>query len=109
MSPHKWLAPKKITDIKRGNITHYLILEGITTIGQGTLLADMEIASLVKPPNVVWMQVWFFDNPKYLTTLVDMRFFRLSLSTMKCNEVPFTHIYEWKRSSPSSISIYYSS
>jgi hypothetical protein len=30
-----------------------------------------------------------------------MRFFWLLLSTMKCNGVPFTHIYEWKRRSPS--------
>jgi hypothetical protein len=31
-----------------------------------------------------------------------MRFFWLPLSMMKCNGVPFTHIYEWKRRSPSS-------
>jgi hypothetical protein len=34
----------------------------------------------------------------------EMRFFWLPLSMMKCNEVPFTHIYEWKRCSPSSSS-----
>jgi hypothetical protein len=33
-----------------------------------------------------------------------MRFFWLPLSTMKCSGVHFTHIYEWKRCSPSSIS-----
>jgi hypothetical protein len=38
----------------------------------------------------------------YLTTSVEMRFFWLPLSTIKCGGVPFTHIYEWKRRSPSS-------
>jgi hypothetical protein len=33
MVPYIWLAPQKITDIKRGNITHYLILEGLDAIG----------------------------------------------------------------------------
>jgi hypothetical protein len=35
-------------------------------------------------------------------TYAEMRFFWLPLSTMKCIRVPFTHIYEWYRSSPSS-------
>jgi hypothetical protein len=35
-------------------------------------------------------------------TYVEMRFFWLPLSTIKCSGVPFTHIYEWKRCSPSS-------
>jgi hypothetical protein len=37
-----------------------------------------------------------------LTTSIEMRFFWLPLSMMKCSEVPFTHICEWKRCSPSS-------
>jgi hypothetical protein len=37
-----------------------------------------------------------------LTTSTEMRFLWLPLSTMKCSGVPFTHIYEWKRRSPSS-------
>jgi hypothetical protein len=37
-------------------------------------------------------------------TSADMRFFWLPLSMMKCSEVPFTHIYEWKRHSPYSSS-----
>jgi hypothetical protein len=37
-----------------------------------------------------------------LTTSAEMKFFWLSLSTIKCNGVPFTHICEWKRRSPSS-------
>jgi hypothetical protein len=51
--PHIWLAQNNITDIKRGNITHYLILEGMDAIGQETLLANTKILSLVKPPDVV--------------------------------------------------------
>ena len=43
------------------------------------------------------------DN--YLTTSAKMMFFWLSLSTKKCNGVPFTHICEWKRWSPSSRSV----
>jgi hypothetical protein len=35
-------------------------------------------------------------------TFVEMIFFWLLLSMMKCSGVPFTHIYEWKRHSPSS-------
>jgi hypothetical protein len=53
--PHVWLAQNNITDIKRANITHYLILEGLDAIRQMALLADTEISSLVKPPNVVWL------------------------------------------------------
>jgi hypothetical protein len=37
-------------------------------------------------------------------TSAEMRFFWLSLSMMKCNEVPFTHICEWKKLSPPSSS-----
>jgi hypothetical protein len=38
----------------------------------------------------------------HLMTSAKMRFFCLLLSTMKCIGVPFTHICEWKRRSPSS-------
>ena len=58
MFSHIWLDQKNITDIKRGNITHYLILEGLDAIGQATLLVEIEITSLVNPPDVVWLQVW---------------------------------------------------
>jgi hypothetical protein len=37
-----------------------------------------------------------------LTTSVETRFSWLPLSIIKCSEVPFTHICEWKRCSPSS-------
>jgi hypothetical protein len=44
-------------------------------------------------------------NSNCLTTFVEMSFFWIFLSTMKCNGVPFTHICEWKRCSPSSGSV----
>lgn len=45
------------------------------------------------------------DNSNCLTTSAEMRFFWLPLSTIKCSRVPFTHICEWKRRSPSSGSV----
>jgi len=45
------------------------------------------------------------DNPNCLTTSVEMRFFWFPLWTIKCSRVPFTHIFVWKMSSPSSGSI----
>jgi hypothetical protein len=47
------LDQKKIISIKRGNSTQYLILEGLNSIGQTTLLADTEILSLESPLHVV--------------------------------------------------------
>ena len=63
-SPHIWLIEANIIDIKRGNITHYLILEGLDAIGQTTLLVDMKISSLVKPLNVVWLWVCCYQEPQ---------------------------------------------
>jgi hypothetical protein len=97
--PHIWLAQNKIKYIKRGNITYYLILEGMDAIGHAKLLDDTKILSLVKPQCCMADVV---DNPKCLTTSTEMRFFWLPLSIMKCNGVPFTHIWEWKRCFPSS-------
>jgi hypothetical protein len=62
--PHIWLAQNNITDIKRGNITHYLILEGMDAIGHATLLDDMEISSMVKPHDVVLLEVWCCQKPQ---------------------------------------------
>jgi hypothetical protein len=43
-----------------------------------------------------------------LMTSAKIRFFWLPLSTIKCSGVPFTHICEWKRHSPSLyLSSYY--
>jgi hypothetical protein len=38
----------------------------------------------------------------HLMISAEMSFLWLPLSMMKCSEVPFTHICEWKRCSPSS-------
>ena len=48
MFPHIWLVQRNITDIKRGNITHYLILEGMDAIGQVTLLVDGKIGEATR-------------------------------------------------------------
>ena len=45
------------------------------------------------------------DNINCLKTSAEMRYFWLPLSTIKCSGVPFTHIFEWKRRSPSSGSV----
>jgi hypothetical protein len=100
--PHIWLDQNNIINIKRGNITHHLILEGLDAIGHATLLADIKISSLVKPPDVYGCRCGVVDNPNCLMTSAKMRFFWMSLSTMKYNGFPFTHICEWKRRSPSS-------
>lgn len=43
----------------------------------------------------------FIDRPIWFMTFSKMRLFWLVLSIMNCNEEPFTHIYQWKRNSPS--------
>lgn len=63
-SPHIWLTQNNIKNIKRSNIAHYLILEGLDAIGQVALLADTKISSLVKPPDVVWLHVWCCRQPQ---------------------------------------------
>ena len=48
-----------ITNFKRSNITQYLICEGLDVVGKVALLADLETSSLVKPPDAIWMRVWY--------------------------------------------------
>jgi len=67
--PHIWLAQKNIIDIKRGNITHYLILEWMDAIEKATLLANVKISSLVKPLDVVWLWVWCCWQPQLFDDL----------------------------------------
>jgi hypothetical protein len=69
MFPHIWLDQNNITKIKRGNITHYLILEELDAIGQTAMLVDTEISSLVNPTDVVWLWVWFFRQPQLFDDL----------------------------------------
>jgi hypothetical protein len=97
MFPHIWLAQKNITEIKRGNITHYLILERMDAIGQETLLDEAKISSLVKPPNVIWLWVWSCRQTQLFEYLSgDEVLLAVSIN----NEMqwgPFTHICECKR------------
>jgi hypothetical protein len=67
--PQIWFAQNNINDIKRGKITYYLILEGMDGIGQATLLADTEISSLVKQPDVVLLRVWCCLQSKLFNNL----------------------------------------
>jgi hypothetical protein len=67
--PHIWLAQNNITDIKRGNITHYLIFEGMDAIGHATLLANVKISFVVKPLDVVWLWVWCCQKPQMFDEL----------------------------------------
>ena len=46
-------------NINRRNVTQYLIREVLDVIGKVTLLADVEIPSLVKPPDGVWLRVHY--------------------------------------------------
>jgi hypothetical protein len=62
----------------------------------------MNVSSLVEPTDGVWLRVHIIVRFNLLMTSVEIRFFWLPLSTMKWSGVPFTHIYEWKRHSPSS-------
>jgi hypothetical protein len=39
----------------------------------------------------------FVGSVILLMTFIEIKFFYLSMSTTKCNDVPFTHIYESKR------------
>jgi hypothetical protein len=52
------LAQKNIKNIKRGNITQYLVFEALDVVQKLTLLANAEIASFVEPSNGVGLWVW---------------------------------------------------
>jgi hypothetical protein len=56
--PQIWLAQNKIVNFKGGNITQYLILEGIDVVGNMTLLADENISSLIEPLDGLGLKVW---------------------------------------------------
>jgi hypothetical protein len=58
--PKIWLAQNNMKKFKGGNITQYLILEGLDAVGKTKLLADPEVSSLVETPYGVGMHVWCF-------------------------------------------------
>ena len=55
---HKYGWPNNTSQTSRGNITQYLICEGLDVVGKAALLANSEISSLVKPPDTVRLWVW---------------------------------------------------
>jgi hypothetical protein len=52
------LTQKNIKNFKGGNITQYLIFEGLDVIGQATLLADEKIAPLAVSSDRLSLLVW---------------------------------------------------
>ena len=60
---------KEHQKIQVGNITQYLILEGLGSVGKATLLADVEMSTLDEPPDVVWFWVWHFWKLQLLDKL----------------------------------------
>jgi hypothetical protein len=56
MFPKIRLAQKNITNFKGGDITQYLIFEGLDVVGKETLLDDAEIDPSAEPSNGV--QLW---------------------------------------------------
>jgi hypothetical protein len=55
--PHIWLSSNNITNFKGGRITQYLIFEGFDVVMQVTLLADMDVSSMVEPTDGVWLRM----------------------------------------------------
>jgi hypothetical protein len=53
-----WLSQKNIVNFEWGNITQYLIFEGLDVLGQATLLVEAMVSSLAQPSNGVWLGVW---------------------------------------------------
>jgi len=66
---HKYGWPKRTSQTSRGAISQYLVSEGLDVVGQMTLLADMEISSLVKPTNGVGLRVRYYRQVQPLDDL----------------------------------------
>jgi hypothetical protein len=69
MFPEIRLAQKNITNFKGGDVTQYLIFEGLDAIGQATLLADVEISPLAEPSDGVQIWVWCCQQSQPLDNL----------------------------------------
>jgi len=57
MLPHIWFSWKKITKFNGGNITQHLIFEWFDVLVQARLLVDVDISSLAKPTDGVWLRM----------------------------------------------------
>jgi hypothetical protein len=56
---HKYGWPKiTLQNFERGNITQYLVFEGLDVVQQVVLLADADVTSLAEPFDGVGLWVW---------------------------------------------------
>jgi hypothetical protein len=62
-------------DFKCGNITKYLILEGLDVVGQTTLLVDVKVPSPSQLTNGVWLGCGIINIFNLVMTLTEIRFF----------------------------------
>ena len=68
MFPPIWLSWNNIKKFKWGNITHYLIFEGLDAIGEAALLIDVDLSSMAQLTNAVGLGKWnrwkiqYFDD-----------------------------------------------
>jgi len=51
------VGPKEHYNFERGKITQYLVFEGLDSVWQATLLANVDVVSLVEPSNGVGLRV----------------------------------------------------
>jgi hypothetical protein len=67
---HKYGCPKRtLKKFEGGNITQYLLFEGLDVVCQATLLDDGDVTSLVEPSNGVGLRVWHCRQGESLENL----------------------------------------
>jgi hypothetical protein len=93
-SPHIWLAQENITDIQWGTSHNTSSLKGWMSYDNRHCWLTWRSRPCRSHPMLYGCGCGVVDNPNYLTTSAEMRFFWLPLSTIKCSGVPFTHICE---------------
>ena len=82
--PHIRLSEKKIKNFKWGNITLYLIFEGLDVIGHATLLTDVNVSLFAQPTDGVWLEVWHHRQLQYF---YDLNQYEVLLATTINNEI----------------------
>ena len=98
--PHIWLAQQNIIEIQWGTSHNTSSLKGWMLYYNRHCWLTRRSHPWRSHPMLYGCRCGVVDNPNYLTTSAKMRFFWLLLSTIKCSEVPFTHICEWKGAPP---------
>ena len=67
--PYIWFPYKNITNFKWGNITNYLIFEGLDIVGEAALLTDVDVSSMAQPTNAVGLGMKDYRNLQYFDDL----------------------------------------